>query len=144
MDEINERLDRICENIGRAQTLNALHACRPGHPLNKDNDFCWRNAQMLVAQLDGFTRRDIDPHDILWLEKMARKEQRDAQAPLSENDGLRQWVRDYKTSRAAGNVALAQQIRDNIDAEIVRRGLDRDDVYGPDPDDPSPAPSPGR
>ena len=48
--------------------------------------------------------------------------------------GLQGWVQDYQTSRSAGNVKLAKQIKSNIDEKIREHGLDRDRVYGADPE----------
>lgn len=71
--DINVIIDRICKSTTRPDTLNALHACRPGHPWNKDNLYCWRNASSLVAQdrncIFGIGARDRD-----WLERQSRKE----------------------------------------------------------------------
>lgn len=47
-------LNDICTDHGlSAQTLNALHACRSGHPLN--NDTQWYNALCLVSQAKYFS-----------------------------------------------------------------------------------------
>jgi hypothetical protein len=72
--ETNERIDRICECIGKSNTLNALHACRDGHPWNKNNNWCWRNAFWLVKQLDYTSYSDIPMEDREWLQHMATKE----------------------------------------------------------------------
>lgn len=48
--------------------------------------------------------------------------------------GLDHWVKDYRAARKNGNVSLAKQLRDNIDKEVKRLGLNRDEVYGPDLD----------
>lgn len=72
MDEINERLDKICSNVTRPNTLNALHTCRPGHPWNKDNKTCWRNAAVMTAQLSW---PEISSEDQRWLNDMAKSEQ---------------------------------------------------------------------
>ncbi len=62
-------LDRICSQITEADTLNALHACRPGHPLN--NKFQWRNAYALICQRPSY---EVDGDVVAWLEKQAQKE----------------------------------------------------------------------
>lgn len=41
-------LDYLASHTTSTETLNALHACRPGHPWNKGNTHCWRNAYALV------------------------------------------------------------------------------------------------
>lgn len=47
-------LNDICADHGlSAETLNSLHACRSGHPLN--NDYQWRNAHALIAQAKFFS-----------------------------------------------------------------------------------------
>lgn len=56
------------------------------------------------------------------------------EASESEKKGLDNWVKDYRAARKHGNVKLAKSIRDNIDKEIKRLGLNRDEVYGPDLD----------
>jgi hypothetical protein len=71
----SERLDRIARNeddpLGRRQrsadTLNALHACREGHPLGRDNGMKWRNAMFAI---NGRCRAD----DWDWLVSQAAKE----------------------------------------------------------------------
>jgi hypothetical protein len=47
-------LDRICEHITQPETLNALHACREGHPLGEGNAYKWRNAAAMVAMTPYF------------------------------------------------------------------------------------------
>jgi hypothetical protein len=48
--------------------------------------------------------------------------------------GLSGWVSDYKAVRTSGNLKLAKQLRSNIDQVISKHGLDRQRVYGADPD----------
>ena len=62
-------LDRICSQTTNPQMLNALHACRPNHPLN--NKFQWRNAHALAAQRPSY---EISCADTDWLAKEAAKE----------------------------------------------------------------------
>ena len=68
-----EHINWLCKFTLRANTLNALHACRPDHPLGRGNAHKWRNAMALVTQ------RGIDfigaEHSIRWLEGRAREEQ---------------------------------------------------------------------
>lgn len=54
----NEILDRICKSVRGADSLNALHSCREGHPWNKDNKTCWRNAYGIVRQNYGIAWTD--------------------------------------------------------------------------------------
>lgn len=89
MSETNERLDGICQNISRVGVLNALHACRPGHPLNKGNNRCWQNAFAMVAQMGGY---DIDRSDIDWLE---RKAQSEANGEISQIKECMSRLEDY-------------------------------------------------
>lgn len=52
--------------------------------------------------------------------------------------GLISWVADYLTARKYGNVKLAKQTKKNIDTEIKKLNLKKDDVYFyfGNPDDP--------
>lgn len=60
-------IDEICQMTTRVSTLNALHACREGHPWN--NEFQWRNAW-------GAAKQDpnVNMKAIAWLNDKARKE----------------------------------------------------------------------
>ena len=62
-------IDAICKMTTRPQTLNALHACRDGHPLGRGNNYKWRNAHAMACQ-----NRDINSAAIDWLEKKAVNE----------------------------------------------------------------------
>jgi hypothetical protein len=64
-------LDRICSQTTNPETLNALHACRPGHPLN--NPFQWRNAYALATQRQGYF--EIERAAVEWLAEQANKEE---------------------------------------------------------------------
>jgi hypothetical protein len=61
--EINRRLDRIAQNITSAEVLNAVHACRPGHPLGRNNEMRWLNAATMCC-------RYVSSRDIEWLRSM--------------------------------------------------------------------------
>ena len=41
-------IDRICALTQRPETLNALHACRVGHPWNKTALKPWRSAAFML------------------------------------------------------------------------------------------------
>ena len=43
-------LDSICKMITSTELLNALHACREGHPWNKTATRPWYKAWFLAAQ----------------------------------------------------------------------------------------------
>jgi hypothetical protein len=62
-------IDEICEMTTNAEVLNALHACREGHPNNSKTQ--WRNAFYLVAGRREFTTRAI-----WWLRDKAQEEER--------------------------------------------------------------------
>jgi len=47
--------------------------------------------------------------------------------------GLKNWVKDYQTTRETGNIADAKKLKNNIDKQIKELGLDAKDVYGEDP-----------
>lgn len=66
-----EILNRIAGKITKPDVLNAIHACRPDHPLGRGNDFKWRNAHALVSQ-QNFA--GISPDDLDWLRKQAAAE----------------------------------------------------------------------
>jgi hypothetical protein len=53
-------LDSICEQTISPTMRNALHACRPGHPLN--SEWQWRNAHALAAQ-----HHELDREAVHWL-----------------------------------------------------------------------------
>lgn len=74
-----EYIDQICREVKSAECLNALHACRDGHPLGTDNPWKFRNALAMVNQQDYFVRRDIPSQAHAWLEGMASSEMRIAQ-----------------------------------------------------------------
>lgn len=54
-----EILNTICEQTAYPNMLNALHACRPRHPLN--HAWQWRNAHALALH------REIDSEAVHWL-----------------------------------------------------------------------------
>jgi hypothetical protein len=60
-------LDRLCQRTTNPTVLNALHACRDGHPLGRNNDGKWRNAYGLCLQ----HRALFDDADFRWLERRA-------------------------------------------------------------------------
>jgi hypothetical protein len=66
--ETNCRLDGIALAMTRADAINAIHACRPNHPLGRNNPYKWRNAAMAVF------RSDVSSKDRDWLKKMADAE----------------------------------------------------------------------
>lgn len=66
---IEWNIDRICELTTSPTMLNALHACRPGHPLGKDMFYPWRNAWVLASQ-----HREIPMTALLWLGVAAQDE----------------------------------------------------------------------
>jgi hypothetical protein len=66
-------LDRICSLTNNPQMLNALHACRPNHPLN--NRYQWRDAWFLACQRPSY---EISNDATGWLAKQAAKEEMSA------------------------------------------------------------------
>lgn len=66
--ELNFRLDGIAVDMTRAEAINAVHACRPNHPLGRNNPYKWRNAAASVF------RSDVSGKDRDWLNKMADQE----------------------------------------------------------------------
>lgn len=71
---MNEHIDAIAKAMTKSETLNALHACREGHPLGKDNPYKFRNAIALVSQSSFLDLRDVPHSAIAWLKKMAEQE----------------------------------------------------------------------
>lgn len=65
--ELNERLDKIAKGMRTAEATNAVHACRPGHPLGKGEEFPFLNAWFFAARHLGIADPDTE-----WLHKMAR------------------------------------------------------------------------
>ena len=62
-------IDQICRMTNKPEVLNALHACRPGHPLNNSNQ--WRNAHFLAAHQPSY----VIPDDaVAWLAERATAE----------------------------------------------------------------------
>ncbi len=61
-------IDRICELTKKPEMLNALHACREGHPWNKSAVNPWLSAWFLCGQQPGYYM----PADATaWLRKQA-------------------------------------------------------------------------
>lgn len=67
-------LDKICEMTNNPEILNALHACRDGHPLNKIAINPWHNAAWLAQNQPSYV---IPSAAIGWLleQSRARKEE---------------------------------------------------------------------
>jgi hypothetical protein len=59
-------LDRICALTTNPATLNALHACRAGHPLYSES--AWQDAWLISLQ-----RREIPLDAVAWLAIQAKK-----------------------------------------------------------------------
>lgn len=67
--DIEARLDEIACAAHSAELKNAIHACRPSHPLNKTAVRPFLNAWwMAVPAHSGISMADCD-----WLESEARK-----------------------------------------------------------------------
>lgn len=62
--ELNERLDLVAAEIRSADGRNAIHACRPGHPLGLSNPYKWRNAHFATVGR-------IAPHKVEWIKRRA-------------------------------------------------------------------------
>jgi hypothetical protein len=68
MEEIT--LDTICRKARGGDFINALHACRKGHPLNKLTKQPWANARFMASG-----RHELDCRDLDWLDKQVAKEE---------------------------------------------------------------------
>jgi hypothetical protein len=65
---IDRYLDDLCARTHSPSVLNALHACRSGHPLNSETQ--WRDAYVLVQQ----HTQDFLGADLAWLRERALEE----------------------------------------------------------------------
>lgn len=63
-------LDTICAKTTNPSFLNALHACRPLHPLSQYTPRPWTVAAFIARQQPSWT---ISGTDIEWLETQARE-----------------------------------------------------------------------
>lgn len=68
-------VDQVCRMTTSPTLLNALHACRAGHPLNKTNRLPFAEALFIACQ-----HPEISGTAIAWLEREAEKE-RDGLSP---------------------------------------------------------------
>jgi hypothetical protein len=89
-------LDKICSLTTKPEVLNALHACRPGHPWNKTAKNPWRNAWFIASQQPSYV---ISCDATAWLEKQAKEEE----IEQLSHDALRsEWhQRKYRAARRA-------------------------------------------
>lgn len=65
-------IDDICRETTNPTLLNALHACRPGHPWNKTAVRPWHNA-LFLARGQTFAKR-LSNEAIDFLERQAKAE----------------------------------------------------------------------
>lgn len=65
-----EKIDDLCQRTTKPDVLNALHACREGHPAGRGNVWKWRNAYSLVAQ----NTMDFLGADTRWIHDAAKRE----------------------------------------------------------------------
>ena len=63
-------LDEICAMTKKAHVLNALHACRLGHPLGKDVRNPWFEAWFLCCQQPSY---EISGLALQWLREQGNK-----------------------------------------------------------------------
>lgn len=61
-------IDRICELTKTPAVLNALHACRPGHPWNKTAKDPWHAAYFAAAKQSS-NAIPSDALDWLWKQR---------------------------------------------------------------------------
>jgi hypothetical protein len=64
-------IDQVCQMTTNPTMLNALHACRPDHPLGKTTPAPWSDALFLARQQKSyvFSGAVLD-----WIEKQAAAE----------------------------------------------------------------------
>lgn len=62
-------INELCKRTNNAEMLNALHACRDGHPRNHAHQ--WRNAYGMASQYPA----DFKASDIAWLKSQAELEE---------------------------------------------------------------------
>ncbi len=60
-------IDEVCQMTKSPSMLNALHACRHGHPWNVQGINHWFNAYFLALQ-----HREINATACSWLLKMSK------------------------------------------------------------------------
>jgi hypothetical protein len=61
-------LDLICRATTKPSVLNALHACREGHPLGKSTKTPWRDAWFICCQQPSYI---IPPEALVWLREQS-------------------------------------------------------------------------
>lgn len=61
-------IDQICQMTTNPELLNALHACRPNHPLQ--NAHSWWKAYALASQRPSY---EIPMSAVNWLKEKAMK-----------------------------------------------------------------------
>jgi hypothetical protein len=66
--EINDQLDQIAEKLTSPWAINAVHACRPGHPLGNATEYPFLGAWLAVAP-----RLGMRGPEATWLHDMARE-----------------------------------------------------------------------
>jgi hypothetical protein len=64
-------IDGLCEQTTNPTMLNALHACRPNHPLHKTTERPWTSAYFLARQQKSWI---FTGAALAWLEQQAAKE----------------------------------------------------------------------
>ncbi len=74
-------IDSICQETKNPTLLNALHACRPGHPLGKGQTAPFYNAYFLAMQQDYFHSLPHWAED--WLLKQSKNN--NEKLPMKEN-----------------------------------------------------------
>ena len=62
-------IDDLCRMTTRPSTLNALHACRPGHPLGGFTRTPWNDALWAVSQNPDFAGASVE-----WVRRRAATE----------------------------------------------------------------------
>lgn len=74
--DMNERLDGIALALPRRPSLlNAVHACRPNHPLGRGDAYKWRNLLWAIAQADATSvGRGVAERDRRWAKAQADAE----------------------------------------------------------------------
>jgi hypothetical protein len=71
----SQRLDVIASALTRPEQINAIHACREGHPLGNGNNWKWRTASYVVRQAWW---AGIAYEHVRWIEAKAEEERKAA------------------------------------------------------------------